>query len=61
MELETPGRIIHTLRFDACSDILAAFRLKAAGIKEQANEAGNKKDSGKRTGNGGDPISLDYG
>ncbi len=39
--------IIHSLRFNACSDILTAFRLNAAGIKEQANETGNQKDSGK--------------
>jgi hypothetical protein len=53
--------IIRSLRFNACSDILTAFRLNAAGIKEQADETGNQKDSGKRTGNGGDPISLDHG
>ena len=61
LELETPGWIKRALRFNACSDILTAFRLNAAGIKEQANETGNQKDSGKRTGNGGNTISLDDG
>jgi hypothetical protein len=61
MELETSGGIISALRFRACSDILAAARQEAAGIKEQANETGDQEDSGKRTGNSGGPISLDYG
>ena len=35
LELETPGRIISSLRFTTRSDILTAFGQKATGIKEQ--------------------------